>query len=162
MRAFYTFILGLVLVFGILGTAYAFWSPPQAKLEDITILSAEGEEFKFQVEIADTPRLMATGLMNRTALAENAGMLFLFGPPAEPRTFWMKNTLIPLDMLFIESDGRINHIHQNARPQDQTRITSGKPAVAVLEINGGQSYKLGIKEGDQVLHPFFRNQFKAQ
>ena len=94
--------------------------------------------------------------MHRTEMADNAGMLFVFGDVAM-RSFWMKNTLIPLDMLFIHSDGTIHHIHHNAKPQDLTSITSKYPSLAVLELNGGTADKMGIKEGDVVEHTYFKN-----
>jgi uncharacterized membrane protein (UPF0127 family) len=87
--------------------------------------------------------------MFRTALAPNAGMLFLY-PGEQPVSFWMKNTLIPLDMLFLKADGRIAHIAHKAVPMDETPIDSGAAVKAVLEVNGGTANALGIKEGDRV------------
>jgi uncharacterized protein len=95
--------------------------------------------------------------MYRTAMADDTGMLFLFNSEQNP-VFWMKNTLIPLDILFIASDGRIHHIHHSARPQDtSTRVVAQEPSLAVLEMAGGATGRLGIKEGDQVLYSVFRN-----
>ena len=94
--------------------------------------------------------------MHRTEMPENSGMLFVFNSPRKT-SFWMKNTLIPLDMLFAHPDGTIHHIHHNARPQDETRITSKFPVKAVLELNGGTADKMGIKEGDQIIHRVFSN-----
>lgn len=124
--------------------------------DQIVILKQDGERLNFDVELAVTPRQQAYGLMNRTELPENGGMLFIFNN-VEKRSFWMKDTLIPLDMLFLYPDGRIHHIHHNARPQDLTSITSKFPAKAVLELRGGSAGKMGVKEGDQVLHKVFRN-----
>lgn len=124
--------------------------------DGIVILKEDGERLNFDVEMAVTPRQLAYGLMNRTEMPENAGMLFVFNN-VEKRSFWMKDTLIPLDMLFLHADGRIHHIHHNARPQDLTGITSEAPSKAVLELNGGAADKMGIKEGDRVLHRLFRN-----
>ncbi|MAZ76889.1 MAG: hypothetical protein CMH31_06280 [Micavibrio sp.] len=92
--------------------------------------------------------------MHRTTLAENAGMLFYFGAE-QPRSFWMKNTLIPLDLIFVKLDGTIHHIHENAIPKDETPLPSQGNVGAVLEINGGLSKKLGIKPGDTIKHQFF-------
>ncbi len=94
--------------------------------------------------------------MNRTELATDAGMLFVFPGEAE-RSFWMKNTLIPLDMLFIAKDGTIRHIHENAKPNDLTSISSQQPAMAVLELNGGAVKTMNIQVGDTVHHPVFGN-----
>ena len=87
--------------------------------------------------------------MFRKSLAPNAGMLFLY-PDEQPVAFWMKNTLIPLDMLFLKADGSIVQIAHNAVPLDETPIPSNQPVQAVLEVNGGVAAALGIKEGDRV------------
>ena len=72
------------------------------------------------------------------------------------RRFWMKNTLIPLDIIFIKADGKIHHIHENAVPHDLTGIPSKGPVAAVLEINGGLSQTWGLAAGDKVMHPYFK------
>jgi hypothetical protein len=87
--------------------------------------------------------------MYRKSLAANAGMLFVY-PDEQPVAFWMKNTLIPLDMLFLKADGSIAHIARNAVPFDETPIESGAAVKAVLEVKGGTADALGIKEGDRV------------
>ena len=109
---------------------------------------------RFDVEVAATGEEIRRGLMYRESLPATGGMLFTFGD-YKPRVFWMRNTLIPLDMLFITSDGTINHIHANAKPQDWTSIFSKGPALAVLEINGGFAKLAGINVGDRVRHAFF-------
>jgi hypothetical protein len=121
-----------------------------ASLNEVTIVTAQGRH-AFTVELAATPDTRRQGLMHRRELAQDAGMLFIFERRG-PRSFWMKNTLIALDMLFLVGDGRIVYIHHNAQPHSLTAI-SPAAAVAVLEINGGLSRRLGIKVGDQVLHP---------
>lgn len=108
----------------------------------------------FTVEVADDSGERAQGLMNRTSMPRSAGMLFVFDSPG-PRAFWMKNTLIPLDMLFVDRTGRIAHIHENAIPLDETPIPGGDNVFAVLEVNGGLSARFGIKEGDVLQHPAF-------
>lgn len=123
----------------------------------VTIVDSSGGQHAFTVELALTREQMAQGLMNRPEMAQDAGMLFWFGKREREQAFWMKNTLIPLDMLFIRADGRIHHIHENARPLDETSIPSQGPVSAVLEINGGLSRKLGIAPGDMVHHPLFGN-----
>ena len=122
----------------------------------LTIVKSDGTEASFDVELAVTPYELQQGLMNRTELAENAGMLFWLGEPERDVGFWMKNTLIPLDIVFIRADGTIRHIHDNAIPLDQTSIPSQGPVTAVLELNGGTAKRLGIQPGDKVKHPFFR------
>lgn len=124
--------------------------------DTIKIKKQNGEVLHFNVELATNTKEQSQGLMFRTELAEDAGMLFLFNT-TRLRNFWMKNTLIPLDILFLHPDGHIHHIHHSARPQDLTRITSKYPSRAALEIPGGVADRMGISEGDQVLHAAFNN-----
>jgi uncharacterized membrane protein (UPF0127 family) len=136
------------------------WLPAGAQQQglpksDLTILSGSGKHV-FHVELAATPEQMATGLMYRKSLAPDAGMLFDYGRP-QPASFWMKNTLIPLDMIFIGGDGRIVNIHERAVPHSLDPIPSEGPIRGVLEVNGGTASRLGIKPGDRVLHPIFGN-----
>jgi uncharacterized membrane protein (UPF0127 family) len=120
---------------------------------ELTIETASGKHH-FNIEEAVTPQQMAQGLMFRRAMAADAGMLFEFDH-LEPASFWMKNTVIPLDMLFIAPDGTIADFHERAVPMSLDPITSDRPVRAVLELNGGTVEKLGIKRGDKVVHPFF-------
>jgi hypothetical protein len=115
----------------------------------LTIVTANGDQ-AFNIEVVDTPESRAKGLMFRTALAPDAGMLFDFHE-SRPVSFWMQNTLIPLDMLFIRHDGTIANIHVNAKPMDPTSIPSDGPVEFVFEIAGGRSVELGIKAGDKVV-----------
>lgn len=124
-------------------------SKPAVETEELRIVSADGSEHLFHVEIAATPAAITQGLMYREEMAEDHGMLFLFARESE-RSFWMRNTLIPLDMLFINSEGVIRHIHENAIPLDETPVPSTEPVQMVLELNGGIVAKYGIKPGDQV------------
>ena len=121
----------------------------------LVIEKVNGDTHAFDIETVTTIEDMAKGLMHRTEMAEDAGMLFYFGGQEVERRFWMKNTLIPLDMIFIKRDGTIHHIHENAVPHDLTLIPSRGPVAAVLEINGGLSAKLGFKVGDKVKHTVF-------
>ncbi len=107
---------------------------------------------RFSIEIADTPAERARGLMHRTDLAAGAGMLFLFDPPTET-AFWMKNTPLPLDLIFIGPDGVVVRVAANATPYSEAEIPSGGVVRAVLEINGGLAAQLGISEGSEVRHP---------
>jgi uncharacterized membrane protein (UPF0127 family) len=123
---------------------------------ELTIETAGGKH-RFAIEEAKTPQQMQQGLMYRREMAANAGMLFEF-PRLQTASFWMKNTLIPLDMLFIAPDGTIADLHERAVPQTLDSIDSDRPVMAVLELNGGTVAKLGIKRGDHVIHPFFHKQ----
>ncbi len=116
----------------------------------LTIATAGGDHV-FNVEVVDTPESRAKGLMFRTSLAPDSGMLFDF-KETRPVSFWMQNTLIPLDMLFIRKDGTIANIHVNARPLDPASIPSDGPVQFVLELAGGRTVELGIQAGDTVLH----------
>jgi uncharacterized membrane protein (UPF0127 family) len=109
----------------------------------------------FSVEFAKTDDERARGLMFRKELPAGHGMLFDFSPEKEV-TMWMKDTLIPLDMLFIRADGRIHRIEANTKPHSLTPIGSNGPVVAVLEVSGGTARKLGIVPGDRVIHPLFK------
>jgi uncharacterized membrane protein (UPF0127 family) len=107
---------------------------------------------RFNVEVADDPAERAQGLMNRPSMPASAGMLFLYDAP-QRATFWMKNTLIPLDMIFLDQTGTVTRVHENAVPLDETTIDGGPGVVAVLEVNGGLASAIGISEGSQLRHP---------
>lgn len=111
---------------------------------------------RFHVEIADDSAERAKGLMFREAMASSAGMLFVYEHP-QPAAFWMKNTLIPLDMIFADAQGVVRHVHSNAVPGDETAIPGGDAVQYVLEINGGLAQRLGITPGAQMRHPAIRN-----
>jgi uncharacterized protein len=125
-----------------------------AELQPLEIASKSGVHL-FAVEIASTPAEQANGLMFRRELPEGQGMLFDFHQE-QPTSFWMKNTYIPLDMIFIRGDGRILRIAENTVPLSEALIPSGGPVRAVLEVTGGTAKKLGIASGDRVAHPIFR------
>jgi uncharacterized membrane protein (UPF0127 family) len=134
----------------------AFLNPAAAsELTALTIETAQGKQ-PFMVELATTPDQMQLGLMFRTALPADQGMLFIY-PSEQQVSFWMKNTLIPLDMLFIGADGHIRHIAQRAIPHDETPIASIEEVKSVLEVNGGTVERLGIKTGDLVRSPALGN-----
>ena len=113
------------------------------------IVEGRGGRHVFTVEMARTEAQQEQGLMNRRALAQDAGMLFPFDPP-RPASFWMRNTLIPLDMIFIRPDGVIARIAANTVPMSETPIAVAEPMTAVLEIGGGRAAQLGIVAGDHV------------
>ncbi|MEX0860568.1 MAG: DUF192 domain-containing protein [Cucumibacter sp.] len=120
--------------------------------EGIAVLHTATGDYRFNIEIADTDAERANGLMFRTALAPDAGMLFDF---AEERdvAFWMRNTFIPLDMIFIGADGTVRGVHANAAPHDPASIPSGAPVRFVLEIPGGRAAEIGLRVGDRLDHP---------
>ena len=113
-------------------------------------------ELKFDVELALNEAERSRGLMFREKLGPYEGMLFDF-LQEQPVRFWMKNTLIPLDMVFIAADGTIRHVHSNAVPKSTDTIPSEHPVRGALEINGGSARLLGIKPGDKVKHAIFGN-----
>ena len=107
---------------------------------------------RFTVEVADEPAERSLGLMNRENMSQSAGMLFVYERP-QRAVFWMKNTLIPLDMIFADETGLVTKVHENAVPLDLTGIDGGDDVQFVLEINGGLSGQLGISEGSVLRHP---------
>ena len=125
-----------------------------AELQPLEIASKSGVHV-FAVEMASTPGEQAKGLMFRRQLPEGQGMLFDFHKE-QPTSFWMKNTYIPLDMIFIRADGRIQRIAENTEPQSTKIIPAGAPVRAVLEVIAGTAKKLGIRPGDRVAAAMFR------
>lgn len=125
----------------------------RAPLTEVTVASANGRHV-FRVELANTVETQQRGLMYRTDIPKDGGMLFAPYPPegGGPReaSFWMKNTPSPLDIIFIRADGTIARIAENTVPFSEAQVPSGEPVAAVLELNGGRSAELGIAEGDKV------------
>jgi len=121
---------------------------PQGALLPLVIHTAKGVH-RFNVEVARTEAEQEQGLMFRKALDADKGMLFPMEPP-RTASFWMKNTIIPLDMLFIHTDGTIAFIGANVAPYSREPVSAGVPVVAVLELRGGRAAELGIKEGDRL------------
>ena len=130
-------------------------TPQSLEKDSIKISTAEGKTHSFIVELAKTREEQKIGMMYRMQSEPMTGMLFLFDNVKE-RSFWMKNTFIPLDIIFIQKDGIIAHIHENAEPHNLKGVKSGKPVAAVLEIAGGEASNLGINVGDRVSHSFFQ------
>lgn len=120
--------------------------------EDAVMLRSDAGMVRFRVELADDAAERAQGLMNRETLSPSAGMLFVYPQPKRV-AFWMKNTLIPLDMIFLDASGTVQKVHHEATPHDETPIFGGNAIQSVLEINGGLSRKIGIAEGWQLRHP---------
>ena len=121
--------------------------------ESLTLVTAAGEK-KIEIEVARTSDEQARGLMFRTSLPDTSGMLFPYSPPRE-LTMWMKNTYIPLDMVFIRADGVVHRIEVRTEPLSETVISSGGPMAAVLELAGGAAERLGLKPGDRIVYPHF-------
>jgi uncharacterized membrane protein (UPF0127 family) len=128
---------------------------PVGPTEPLQIVSA-GKTLPFKVEVADTPKESELGLMNRASMPKDHGMIFDFSPGRDV-SMWMKNTLIPLDMLFIDDKGTIVAIAENARPGSLRLVGPGFSVYSVLELNGGVAKELGIKTGDKVQHKLFKN-----
>ena len=119
---------------------------------DVADLRFGDTEVRFNVEVADDGAEQTRGLMFRESLGRFDGMLFVYDRERQA-SFWMKNTLIPLDMLFFDAAGRLTQVHENAVPGDLTPIPSEDPAQFVLEINGGAARELGIAPGAELRHP---------
>jgi uncharacterized membrane protein (UPF0127 family) len=152
-----------VAVAGVVALACLFFvnkAMAELRVEKLTIVSGkDGAKHDFDVEIADTPNSREIGLMMRQKMDPDHGMLFEMDQNAVT-AFWMKNTLIPLDMLFVGADGTIKTVHANAIPQDLTAISSGVPVTGVIELNGGRAAALGILPGDKVVHAYFKSDKK--
>ena len=127
------------------GSAYATCTDGQVELR------GDWGQARFSVEVVDTDETRALGLMHRERLPRSAGMLFVYDAPTEP-SFWMRNTLIPLDMVFVDPTGRVTRIHRDAIPHDTTPIPGGPNVLMVLEINAGLSKMLGMTEGSEMRH----------
>ena len=127
-----------------------------ARGEPVATIRGAGAVTQVALEVASTPETQELGLMYRSSLADGHGMLFVF-PDESEHQFWMKNTLIPLDMLFVDAQGRIVNIHERAVPQSLDTISAAAPVRGVVELNGGTTARLGIRPGDRVLFPIFGN-----
>ena len=127
-------------------------SPAGLEQVPLTITTTAGKKHRFTVEVARTEAQQAQGLMNRETLGPDRGMIFPYDPPVAA-SFWMKNTLIPLDMIFIRSDGTIARIEANTAPLSLDPVAAGEVVAAVLELAGGRSAELGITAGAKVEWP---------
>jgi uncharacterized protein len=122
----------------------------EAGLSQVNLCIASGKKtHSFTAEVAGSTQEQAQGLMFRKSLADNAGMIFPF-TETKSASFWMKNTLIPLDIIFIRADGSIESIAENTTPYSESPVSSGEPVKAVLEFRGGLTREMGIKAGDTV------------
>lgn len=137
--------LALALIW-MAGAGFAACAP-----DTVDLRGAWGQA-RFTVEVADEPQELSLGLMHRSHLPRSAGMLFVYPAPRRA-TFWMENTLIPLDMIFLGPDGVVTRVHENAVPLDRTTIDGGPGVQFVLEVNGGLAARLGIAPGSELRHP---------
>jgi len=141
--------------------ALLFFSGVSATAEDVLFekdelsVQTKSGTVRLEIEVADTRRQREQGLMYRRELAEKTGMLFDFKRLIAIR-MWMKNTFIPLDMLFISKNGEIRQIARDTVPHSTEIIAAKEPVLAVLEIGGGEAKRLGIEVGDRVVHPMFQ------
>lgn len=116
---------------------------------DVVLVEAGASQYRFEVEIADEPDERAEGLMYRQSLADNAGMLFVYSQ-AQPVEFWMKNTPLSLDIVFVRDDGTIARIADHTTPMSEDLIPSGEPVRAVLEVKAGIMHQLGVTAGNRL------------
>lgn len=125
---------------------------PQTGLKTVplTIETAGGRRHVYKVEVAATAAQQAHGMMFRTRMGPMTGMIFPMDPPRQA-AFWMENTLIPLDLLFIGADGRIRNVISNAVPKSRAQLPSAGPVAAVLELSGGEADRIGARPGDKVI-----------
>ncbi len=147
-------VFALALAWLAVGPAEAQQGLATFERDSLVLETSEGAELTFEIELAVTSQQQAQGLMFRRSLPADAGMLFIYRPVRQV-SMWMKNTLIPLDMLFIAEDGVVVKVVERTVPLSLTSITSGERVRAVLEINGGMASRLGIRPGDRVVHPAF-------
>lgn len=147
------FLIAVLATFIPEQVSFAKTSPVTFERETVTLHQTVGP-IMLELEIAQTPQQLKRGLMFRTELADKHGMLFLFDSP-HIIGMWMKNTYIPLDMLFLDQTGTIIHIAENATPHSTEIISSQKPAIAVIELPGGSVQKYGIVVGNRIEHGAF-------
>ena len=141
----------LMCFVSILSTDVAFGG--DGEFDPLSIVTSGGKR-DFQVEVMRTKDEQQRGMMFRRSLADDRGMLFPFAAP-EVATFWMQNTYVSLDMIFIKADGTVHRIEKRAEPLSTETISSGAPVLAVLEVVAGTADRLGISPGDKVIYPLF-------
>lgn len=142
----------LAILFLLLALPACAEQQQELSLSSLEVASPSGRVHHFTVEVATTPDERRDGLMGRTSLAPDRGMLFVF-PQSGMQEFWMKDTLIPLDMVFVRPDGTVAKVHDQAKPLDLTPISSGEAVIAVIELAGGRAKELGIAPGNVVSSP---------
>lgn len=151
LAALFSFVVATILVGGC-GEAVDK-SAPGFDVEQLVINTSRGN-VTFDIEVARSDSEKSRGLMFRRQLAQGHGMLFVY-ERSDIVTMWMRNTYIPLDMIFIDQHGVVRHIARQTQPLSDAHISSGEPVTAVLEIGGGEAARLGVEIGDMVRHPHF-------
>jgi uncharacterized protein len=136
-----------IIVLCLLGTA----AQAECRADSLEMRGQSGVA-RFNIEVADDNDERAQGLMFRESMPSSSGMLFIYPTPRRA-SFWMENTLIPLDMIFADATGTVTHIHENAIPKDRTSIDGGENVKFVFEINAGLARRLGLTEGATLRHP---------
>jgi uncharacterized membrane protein (UPF0127 family) len=154
-RTLFALLTGAILLLPMPGRAQTGPQPELPK-EKLIVITHDGKQHAFNVEMALTPDQQETGLMFRKSVPVDGGMLFDWGHAQESQ-MWMKNTLASLDMLFIGADARVHHIAENTVPQSLAVIDSDGPVRATLEIAAGTAERLDIRVGDKVLQRIFGN-----
>ena len=152
MRALSSPLLAVLIIAFAGGCAFAAGGPQTGLPVETIIVDTKAGPHAFTVEVAADEQSRETGLMFRKTMAPDAGMLFDFHEPQEV-SFWMENTILPLDMLFVRADGTIARVKENATPYSRESIPSGEPVQLVIELNAGRAAALGIKEGGHVRAP---------
>lgn len=149
-------LMALALIFPSLAGAQPGTDRPQPRLaeEAMVIVTRDGTRHSFRAEMAVQPQDQMIGMMFRASMAPDDAMIFDWGAPRES-SMWMRNTLIPLDMLFVAADGRIHRIHERAVPQSLATIDSRGPVRATIEVAGGTAERLNLRVGDRVLQRIF-------
>lgn len=157
-RLFFAFVLAMATAASIVAVPSVVRAEtPLARADRVEAVTATGRHV-FTVEVVDTDETRARGLMFRTQMAPDAGMLFDFRTE-QPVWFWMKNTYLPLDMIFVRADGTIRAIAADATPLSEATVASGGPVRFVLELNAGTAARIGLKAGDKLVHPRMRSTF---
>jgi uncharacterized membrane protein (UPF0127 family) len=158
MHAMKRLLLALALILPGLASAQPGVDRPQPRLaeEPMVIVTRDGTRHAFRAEMALQSAEQMIGMMFRTTMAPDEAMIFDWGAPRES-SMWMRNTLIPLDMLFVAADGRIHRIHERAVPQSLATIDSRGPVRATIEVPGGTAERLNLRVGDRVLQRIFGN-----
>ncbi len=133
-----------------------FSDSPRFDLDLLTIMRADGGELSLKVEVAVSPEQKQYGLMNRHQIDDDAGMIFVWDDDRMV-SMWMKNTYVPLDMLFVRNDGAIVKIITNAEPLNLTNLSSGQTVRAVVELKAGAVQRYGIKQGDKIIYKAFQS-----
>ena len=148
-------LAGLAVWLTLVGPGVPAAAQNAVKLEPLTIVTSAGKHI-FRVEVMRKDEELARGLMFRRSLPRDQGMLFDFRE-VRPVAMWMRNTYIPLDMVFIDARGLVVNVAENTEPLSEATIPSAGPVLSVLEVNAGTAKRIGVKAGDLIMHPLFRN-----